>query len=243
MNLRNRNIVITGGTSGIGREVVRRLHRHNRVLVIARSAERLGELADAFPGVETVRADLALRADVEQAAAAVADRFARVDLLINNAALQHTPTFIDSGFDARSIPVEIDVNLTAVCLLTARLLPRLLHDGDAAILNVNSGLALAPKTGSAVYCATKAAVNVFSQSLRYQLEGTNVRVLQAFMPLVDTGMTQGRGADKMSAGDAADAMIRGIENGIEDHDIGRIRLLRALLRIAPALARRKMKAA
>jgi uncharacterized oxidoreductase len=243
MNLERRNIVITGGTSGIGRELVRMLHADNSVFVIARSADRLAGLASEFPGIATRCADLARIDEVEAAAGEVRGHFGRIDVLINNAAIQHTPTFIDEHFEYASIQREIAVNLTAVCALTALLLPALNHDRQSAIVNVNSGLGLVPKKNSAVYCATKAAVNTFSQSLRHQLEDTNVRVLQAFMPLVDTTMTAGRGAGKLTPAEAASAMLRGVELDIEDHDIGKIRMLRSLVRFAPGIARKIMKAA
>ena len=243
MKLEGLNIVLTGGTSGIGYELVRRLHPRNRLAVIARSEERLAGLAAEFPGILIVRADLADREQVAAAAAEVTAQFGEIDLLINNAAVQYTPTFIDPDFSVETIDREIAVNLTSVCTLTARLLPALRHNRPAAIVNVNSGLALMPKTTSAVYCATKAAVNVFSQSLRHQLEETNVKVLQTFMPLVDTAMTAGRGRDKISARDAAAAMIDGIERDVEDHDIGKVRLLRPMTRFLPSVARRIMKAA
>ena len=94
-----------------------------------------------------------------------------------------------------------------------------------------------------MYCATQGAVNVFTQSLRYQLEDTNIRVLQAFMPLVDTPMTAGRGDGKLSAAQAAERLIHGIEKEIADHDIGKVKLLRALMCLSPPLARRIMKRA
>lgn len=243
MKLEGRNIVITGGTTGIGRELVRMLHQNNNVVVIARNADRIAQLAGEFPGVTTCCADLAELPDVEAAADEIRSRFGTLHLLINNAAIQHTPTFTDESFQYESIAQEIAVNFTAVCALTALLLQSLTHDQEAAIVNVNSGLGLMPKTNSAVYCATKAAVNVFSQSLRHQLENTNVRVLQAFMPLVDTQMTTGRGSAKLSAEQAARAMLRGIEANIEEHDVGSIRLLRPLVRFAPGIARKIMKAA
>ncbi|MEO1574775.1 MAG: SDR family NAD(P)-dependent oxidoreductase, partial [Pseudomonadota bacterium] len=137
---------------------------------------------------------------------------------------------------------EINTNLTAPCLLVAHLLPALDHGRDARIVNVNSGLALAPKTDSAVYCATKAGLDTFSQSLRYQLEGARVRVQQAFLPLVDTGMTAGRGQGKLSAEYAAQAILAGIKRGRQDHDVGKVRILRVLTRWLPGLARRIMKA-
>jgi uncharacterized oxidoreductase len=106
---------------------------------------------------------------------------------------------------------------------------------------INSGLALAPKTGSAVYCATKAAMNSFSQSLEYQLEETNIKVIQSFLPLVDTPMTKGRGTGKMSARQAAAKIIEGIQKGTNPTNIGKVKLLRLLLALWPGLARKIMK--
>ncbi len=243
MNLKQRNIVITGGTAGIGLELVRQLHKGNALLVIASNEDRLEQLTREFPGIMTCRADLAQLTEVETAAGAARRFFDRIDVLINNAAIQYTPTLIEESFDYASIQREVTVNFTAVCALTSLLLPSLIHDGEAAIINVNSGLGLVPKKNSAVYCATKAAVNVFSLSLRHQLEDTNVSVLQAFMPLVDTAMTTGRGNNKLSPTEAANAMLRGVELDIEDNDIGKVRVLRSLVRFAPGIARKIMKAA
>jgi uncharacterized oxidoreductase len=242
MKLEQKNIVITGGTSGIGYEIVKNLHSGNRLMVIARDSKKLTRLARKFDGIITCCADLSQISEVENAASQARQHLDSVDLLINNAAIQQFPTFLDDDFSYASIQQEITVNLTALCSLTALLLPAMLRQDEAAIVNVNSGLALVPKTNSAIYCATKAAVNVFSQSLRYQLEGTNVKVLQAFMPLVATGMTEGRGTGKMTATDAAASMIRGIENDIEEHYIGRIKILRLLNHLAPTIAHRMMKA-
>ena len=107
---------------------------------------------------------------------------------------------------------------------------------NTAILNVNSGLALAPKKSSAVYCATKSAVDSFSKSLRLQLEDTGIDVLQAFLPVVDTPMTYGRGEKKMSIEDACNAILKGLEKNIANHDIGKVKLLRILQRLFPAVA-------
>lgn len=243
MELARRNIVITGGTSGIGYELVRLLRHRNQVLVVASNANRLQGLGRTFPDVLTEQADLSIPTEVTAVADRIKGRFPGIDLLINNAAVQYEPTLLDAAFDVDSIPREIGVNLTALCSLTAMLLPALLTQRQAAIVNVNSGLGLAPKTHSAIYCATKAGVNVFSQSLRYQLQHTNVDVLQAFMPLVDTAMTAGRGSGKMSAADAAAELVSGVERGIADHDIGKVKLLRLMLRYSPGVARRIMKAA
>ncbi|MCU7844876.1 MAG: SDR family NAD(P)-dependent oxidoreductase [Candidatus Thiodiazotropha sp. (ex Monitilora ramsayi)] len=241
MRLKGKCIVISGGTSGIGRELVAQLYRDNRLIVVARNEEKLGRLTSELPGITVLQADLAVSSDVEAVADAIIKRFGSIDLLINNAAVQYTPTFLDDEFRYETIAREIALNLTSVCSLSYLLLPALLHREEAAILNVNSGLALAPKTTSAVYCASKGGLNIFSQSLRYQLEHTNIRVLQVFLDLVDTPMTQGRGKHKMPPSAAAQRIIRGVERNIPNNNIGKVGLLRLLLRLSPTLARRILK--
>ncbi len=241
MKLHQKTIVITGGTSGIGYEIVRQLHESNTLIVIARNAEKLSHLKKTFPAIQTCPADLSKRTDIEAAANNILKQHKAIDVLINNAAVQYTPTFLSDDFSYESIAQEITLNFTAVCSLCYLLLPALRHEKPAAIVNVSSGLALMPKTTSAVYCATKGAINIFSQSLRYQLEDTNINVLQAILPLVDTPMTEGRGAGKITAEKAAKQIIHGIKHNIEDHDIGKVKLLRLLMRLAPNVARNIMK--
>lgn len=109
------------------------------------------------------------------------------------------------------------------------------------IINVNSGLGLVPKTNSAIYCATKGAINIFSQALRSQLEKTNIRVVQIFLPLVNTNMTKGRGVNKLSAKEAALEIIKGLSNSQNDIDIGKVKILRFINRLMPTLAQKIMK--
>jgi uncharacterized oxidoreductase len=106
---------------------------------------------------------------------------------------------------------------------------------------INSGLAIAPKTGSAVYCATKAALASFGRSIGYQLASRRVLVTQAYLPLVDTALSAGRGRGKMSAATAAREIIAGMEAEIRDHHIGQVRWLWRVFRVSPALARRIMR--
>lgn len=241
MKLNKKRIVITGGTSGIGYEMVKYLHPANEIIVIARSANKLDKLTLEFSEVTTYQADLSKLDELKTVASSIAERFETIDVLINNAAIQYTPTFVDEAFDYASINHEITLNFTSICSLTYLLLPMLTHRNKAVILNINSGLALAPKTSSAIYCATKGALNIFSQSLRYQLENTNISVQQAFLELVETAMTTGRGKNKMSAEEAAKIILQGVERGVLDHDIGKVKLLRFLLRLAPSIAQKIMK--
>ncbi len=241
MNIKQKRIVITGGTSGIGYEMTKYLHPDNEVIVISRNARKLNKLAQVFEGIITYKADLSKLDEMESVADAIVKNFESIDILINNAAVQYTPTFLDDEFKYENISHEISLNFTSVCGLTYLLLPVLLHQDKAVILNINSALALTPKTSSAIYCATKGALNIFTQSLRYQLEKTNISVQQVFLELVDTSMTKGRGKNKVSAEDAAITIIRGIERDIPDHYIGKVKLLRIILRLAPSIAKRILK--
>ncbi len=240
MNLVNQHVVITGGTSGIGLEIVKQLNKLCTVIVIARQQDRLVALSNEFNNVAIYQVDLSDFDETANAAKKILGDFDRIDVLINNAAVQNTPQFLDEDFQVETIQREINVNLTSICWLSSFLLPALLKETRSIILNVNSGLGLVPKTSSAVYCATKGAVNIFSQSLGNQLASTNIRVIQAMMPLVETPMTAGRGSKKMPACQAARELINGIKLEIPENDIGKVKLLRVLSRLCPGIARNIM---
>ena len=243
MNITDKHIVITGGTSGIGLELVKQLYEHNDISVIARPSSALDQLRSEYDKIAIFEADLSDLKAVEQAADLILKSDESIDVLINNAAVQYTPHLLDDDFGFETIKREIDINFTSVCTLIYLLLPGLLKSTPSIVLNVNSGLALAPKTSSAVYCATKGALNIFSQSLQYQLEDTNVTVKQVFLPLVETKMTERRGNGKLSAEKAASEIIKGLSSSNSILDIGKVKLLRLIMRLSPALARRIMKAA
>lgn len=241
MKLLDKHIVITGGASGLGLELLRLLQTDNRISVVARPSARLDAMREAFPEVGVFEADLSDLSSVEHAGEALNRSSKAIDVLINNAAVQYTARFTDPDFCLESIRREIDINFTSVCTLTYLLLPSLMRSDAAMIVNVNSGLALAPKTDSSIYCATKGALNILSQSLGYQLENRNVVVKQVFLPLVDTAMTEGRGSGKLPVGKAAAAIIAGLASNRINIDIGKVKALRAIQRIAPGIAAKIMR--
>lgn len=243
MKFANKRIIVTGGASGLGLELVRQLYADNEVIVIARPSAGLEKLRNLLPKAAAFEADLAHADQVTGCAEAILQRYDHIDGLINNAAVQHTPMFLDAGFSYESIAREVTVNLTSPCQLCAKLLPALHRAPEAFILNINSGLALVPKTSSAVYCATKGGLNTFSQSLANQLENSSITVMQAFLPMVDTPMTQGRGSGKLQPDDVASWILDGVSRGKSRIDIGRVKLLRPIARFLPPLARKIMKSA
>jgi len=236
MSFKNKHIIITGGTSGIGLELVRNLVHKNHIIVISQKGTLPDDLVNTEYPVTLYHANLANKVELESVINLILKHHKSVNVLINNAAIQFTPEFLSDDFNYDTIQTEVNTNFTAVCHLTYLLLPMLLTADEGVIINVNTGLAIAPKQSSAIYCATKSALNSFSKSLSYQLEETSVDVRQVFLPLVETAMTKGRGSNKLNADYVAQRIIKG------DCDIGKVRLLRLINYLAPRLAHRIMRA-
>jgi uncharacterized oxidoreductase len=242
MNLSNKTIVLTGGSSGVGLNLLQRLASRNTVINLSRRSPDKDAPLPGNASFVHIATDLGEASSVAAAVDQIASAHPLgIDGLINCAAVQFTPRFIDPDFDPACIATEIAINLTSPIELVCGFLDQLRRRPEAFILNVNSGLGIVPKHESAVYCATKAGLDNFSRGLRAQLAGTNVRVLQAFLPVVDTPMTEGRGSSKLSPKDAADQIIVGIERSIPDNNVGKVKLLRATNRFFPALAHRIMQ--
>ncbi|MCF6211402.1 MAG: SDR family NAD(P)-dependent oxidoreductase [Gammaproteobacteria bacterium] len=244
MKLLDRTLLITGGTSGIGEALVQQLAQQNiGLVIIARNSAKLKKLAEQFSNIHPYRCSLASKVDVEKTMGEITDNHPDISVVINNAGIQVTPTFLDSDFDRNGIDNEITINLTAPIWICALMLGNMLDlKAPAAFVNITSGLALFPKKNSAVYCASKAGLRNFSRSLRYQLEETQISVHEAILPLVDTPMTEGRGKGKMSVMQTARAIIKGIENNREEIYVGKARLIPLLARISPSLMGTIMKA-
>lgn len=233
-------VVVTGGTSGIGLALVKLLTRTGaRVLTCSRHSDQLDTLMRLHPGVEGRVVELADPAAVDLFAREAASAPGLLGL-INNAAGQDDLLLAEQTSSA--IDREIRTNLTAPAILSARLVPHLPDDGGF-IVNLSSGLAIAPKSSSAVYCATKAGLRNLTVGARNQmaLSGRSVQMLDVVLPLVDTPMTRGRGAGKISPERVARRIVRAILRREDEVYVGRAALLHAIERLAPGLARRIMR--
>nr|WP_256439041.1 SDR family NAD(P)-dependent oxidoreductase [Erythrobacter sp. JK5] len=121
--------------------------------------------------------------------------------------------------------------------MTVGLMDRLKARPEAVIVNVTSGLAIAPAARQPVYCATKAGLRFYSLAIREQLKDTNVSVIEALPPVVDTQMNDGNPMKKMPPEDCARQIVEAIEKGRNEANIGMTRALRVAESISPALAR------
>ncbi len=237
MNLSDNTVLVTGASSGIGYALALRLAQlNNTVIAVGRHQARLNELQSRSARIHSFCADLADKQQLEQLALWVEENHPGLNVLINNAGIQYNYTFAESRAYLYQIEHEINVNLTAPLQLTALLLPTLVGKQAAAIVNISSGLALAPKQSAPVYCGTKAGLHIFTKALRYQLETTAVRVIEVIPPLVDTPMTAGRGKNKVSPERLVDEFLSGFARNQPEINIGKVGLLRTLLRLSPSLA-------
>lgn len=234
MDISGKTILLTGGTAGIGREMALQLkHRGAKVVVTGRNPERLAAMESE--GFETISAGLSDPAGVDALIAAWGAR--EIDILINNAGQLVDHDFRNGIPDADATDLCIYTNLNAPIRLITALAQRLQAQPEAAIVNVTSGLAIAPAARQPVYCATKSGLRFYSLALREQLKGTNVHVIEALPPVVDTQMNDGRSVKKMPPEECARQIVDAIEKNRDEANIGMTKTLRIAESLSPSLAR------
>lgn len=244
MNFDRQRALVTGGSTGVGFALARALIAAGaKVAICGRDAARLAAARERLGDTQTIDCDVANEDDCRRLVATTVARLGGLSLLINNAGVQ-TAWSIAGGDSPDAIAaarVEIATNFMAPIALTALAWPHLTANPDACVVNIGSGLGLSPKRSAPVYGATKAALANWSRALRYQAEGTGVRVVHAVLPLVDTAMTAGRGRGKITADDAAATIVRGLAADREEIWVGKARLLPTLSRLAPGVLSRVLR--
>ncbi|MGH8606043.1 MAG: SDR family oxidoreductase [Gammaproteobacteria bacterium] len=239
MDYRNAIILVTGGSSGIGRAFVERFLREGATdIACGRDEAKLQGLKAQHPSVEIRPCDITSSDEVKALIAFLTQEYGRLDILVNNAGVMEQVAMLTGNVDDEAIAREIATNLTAPILLTRRLLPLLQRSHSPMILMVTSGYALLPAERAPTYSATKAGLRSFTQALRYQLAHTGIRVVETLPPLVDTPRTAALQRTKMAPAAVVDATLRAIAQGRVEIFVGEVRWLPLLMRIAPRFAAR-----
>lgn len=186
MQMTGNTILITGGSSGIGRALAEALHKEgNQVIVTGRRRALLDEVTAANPGMKSAVVDVQEIGGLDAFAARMVRDFPALNVLINNAGIMK-PENLGEGGDFADVEATVATNLLAPLRLTAALLPHLKQQPRATVMTVSSGLAFLPLALTPTYCATKAGIHSWTQSLRYQLRGTSVEVKELIPPYVQT---------------------------------------------------------
>ncbi len=191
MKLTGNTILITGGGSGIGQGLAEAFHKlGNQVIVAGRRKEALDAVTAANPGMQSAVLDVRDADQLKTFAARAAGQYPALNVLINNAGIMKRENLQDPPETLDDAEAVVTTNLLAPMRLTAALLPLLQRQPRAAVMMVSSGLAFVPMTMTPTYCATKAAIHSYTQSLRYQIKDTSVEVLELIPPYVATELLE-----------------------------------------------------
>lgn len=217
MNWSGKTVLITGASSGIGEALAVEFGRRGAsVGLLARRGEVLREVAAkveaAGGGALAVAVDVRDAGEVKSAVAQVVERFGRVDVLVANAGKGEIT--LAREFDIETVTQVLSVNLLGAMNSVAAVLPGMLERGAGQIVGISSLAAYRGFPGSGAYCASKAALSTFFESLRVELRPRNIYVTTIHPGFIDTPMTRGRNRKMpflLDAEPAAQMMIRAIE--------------------------------
>jgi uncharacterized oxidoreductase len=188
MKLTGRTILITGGSAGIGLAfALKFLELGNTVIVTGRRQAVLDEVKAMYPKLHTIQCDVADPAQIAALATRVKAEFPKLDVLMNNAGIMLHKNLKAPAADLDGLMTEVNINVGGVIRMTSAFID-ILTANKGTVINVSSALAFVPLPSAPIYCATKAAVHSYTQSLRFQLEETGVEVIDVMPPGVKTDL-------------------------------------------------------
>ncbi len=207
-------VLVTGGASGIGFALAERfLAAGSEVILCGRREEKLREAQEKHPALELRVCDVAAEADRVALFHWAVGEFPRLNVLVNNAGIQRRIQ-LDQPEDWGETEQEIAINFDAPVHLSRLFIPHLQRQQRPAILNVTSGLSFVPMASAPVYSATKAALHSFTLSLRHQLAGTPIEVIEIIPPAVNTDLGgAGLHTFGVPVDEFADAVMAGLRKG------------------------------
>jgi uncharacterized oxidoreductase len=188
MQLSGNTIFITGATSGIGRGLAEAFHRlGNQVIISGRRKALLEEVTAANPGMQGIELDITSIESIKAVSAWLKSAHPKLNVLINNAGLMPFDNPGGAMDDAVTLNI-LATNLLGPIRMTAELIEHLKAQPSSTIIHNTSVVAFMPLAGNAVYSAGKAALHSYTQSQRFALRDTNVKVIEIAPPWVNTDL-------------------------------------------------------
>jgi len=239
MNLTKNTVLISGGSAGIGFEIAKQLtEKGNHVIITGRNQERLDKAAAQLNNVTPILFDVTNEEEVNQLANQLSTDFPELNILINNAGYGNAYNLLTGEKVWEKAREEMNTNYISLIRLTEKLLPQLLQQKDAAIVNVTSIVAIEPTLRTPTYSASKAAVHSYTKVLRLTLRETAVRVFELMPPLVNTDFSIEIGGKEngMPASEVATDLINALESNHYEIHVGKTAFIYDLERTSPAAA-------
>jgi uncharacterized oxidoreductase len=188
MKLDGNTILITGGSSGIGRGLAEQFHRRgNQVIIAGRRASALDEVVDANPGMHAVVLDVSEPESIRKVVPELIAQYPTLNVVVNNAGIQFADD-VGQPLDEEMVTSTIATNLLGPLRLNSALMTHLRRQPVATIVNVTSMLGYAPLATTALYSLSKAAMRSYTLSLRYQLRDSSVAVVDLSPPYVESNL-------------------------------------------------------
>ena len=193
MNISGNTIFIPGSTSGIGLALALALQASgNTVIVGGRRGDLLDKVAAEHPGIDTVVIDTTNPASIQSAASKVLDRHPDLNVLVTMAGIMQVEDWRKPEAFLASAEAVVTTNVLGPVRLIAAFIEHLQTRPDATIVTVSSGLAFTPLAATPSYNASKAAIHMLSESVRLQLAGTSVKIVELEPPAVRTSLLPGQ---------------------------------------------------
>jgi uncharacterized oxidoreductase len=228
-------ILITGGGSGIGLALAKRLAPDNVVAVAGRDEGKLARAMEDIPSFKTQVLDVTSEPQSRQAMQRIVEELGGLDVVIQAAGVMRAYDLDDPQADELTAQ-EVDANLTGAIRIVRLALPALRQSATPAIVLISSVVALAPAPGLAVYSATKAALHSLARSLRREQARDRIRVFEVLPTWVDSDLTQALDVPKLSPEAVATAIVDGLANDRQEIHVGQAGAVALVNRISPRLA-------
>lgn len=239
-NIKN-TILITGGARGIGYEFAKQLSETNTVIITGRNKEKLEKVKQELKNIHIFECDVSNPTEIKALYEIISFKFPEVNILINNAGIMKKID-LQKESNYETLTEEITINLNGAIFMCTQFLPLLKKQKQASIINITSALGFVPLAASPIYCASKAALQSFTKSLRIQLKNTNINVYDIAPSLTKTTLIDEFTQDEqkkmkiMTTTTLVNSSLKEINKGTENIGVGETNALKMLNRIAPNFA-------
>lgn len=239
-NIKN-TILITGGASGIGYEFAKQLSETNTVIITGRNKEKLEKVKQELKNIHIFECDVSNPTEIKALYEIISFKFPELNILINNAGIMKKID-LQKESNYETLTEEITINLNGAIFMSTQFLPLLKKQKQASIINITSALGFVPLAASPIYCASKAALHSFTESLRIQLKDTNIKVFEIAPSVTRTAITDQFSNEElkkmkiMTTTTLVNSSLKKINKGTENIGVGETNALKMINRISPSFA-------